>query len=124
MLRAARNPTEMPRPSRKKPVAARPAGKPHAAPPRDEAAAVTRPARRRPESFEPDKYPNLGSNRSLERALRIHRAVAAGMTRDEATAYAEDEMDPPPRGRPAFYRTSAKGPRRAAARTTPRAAKR
>lgn len=46
---------------------------------------------------DPEKYPNLAANPSLERALRIRQALEQGRPRDEAVALAEQAMGP--RGR-------------------------
>lgn len=46
---------------------------------------------------DPEKYPNLPANPSLERALRIRQALDQGRPRDEAVALAEQAMGP--RGR-------------------------
>lgn len=41
---------------------------------------------------DPEKYPGLGKNPALERALRIQQALDAGKPRDEAVRLANEAM--------------------------------
>lgn len=43
---------------------------------------------------DPEKYPNLPANPSLERALRIRQALDQGKPRDEAVALADAALGP------------------------------
>lgn len=75
-------------------------------------------------SVDPEKYPRLGSNPALERALRIRQAMDKGMPRDEAVALAAQAMGPRApvmmRSRPASPRGEAKARKPAKARPAPR----
>lgn len=71
---------------------------------------------------DPEKYPNLAINPSLERALRIRQELEKGKPRDEAVALADLAMGPlggKPKSRPKRARGPAKAEKQAA-----RAAKR
>ncbi|MFA5944125.1 MAG: hypothetical protein WC876_06640 [Candidatus Thermoplasmatota archaeon] len=48
-------------------------------------------------SVDPEKYPNLGINPALERALRIMRAEAQGKTHEEAVQVADQAMGARPK---------------------------
>ena len=81
-------------------------------------------------AVDPEKYPGLEGNPSLERALRIRQALDKGKPREEAVALAEQAMGPRApammRSRPAS--AAAKGAARKPAkarpgRKVPRAAK-
>lgn len=98
----------MPRPRRK-------------GPPVEEAATpgTTRRPLRRPEPIDPEKYPNLAAHQQLERALRVHRAMEAGMTREEAKRHADEHLSG---GEPRRAKVApmAKPPRKAVAAATKR----
>lgn len=73
--RAARKAAKAPAPARAKPAAAKPFKVP-----------VLR--------VDPEKFPNLPANPSLERALRIRQALDQGKPRDEAVALADAALGP------------------------------
>ncbi len=81
-------------------------------PPASAAAPIARsarPLRARSDVFDPSKYPNLGSNPALERALFIQRRLMSGMGRDEAAALADERFGPlVPRPRAAQGKTRAR----------------
>ncbi len=53
-----------------------------------------RPYRGRSEVFDPSRFPNLGANPALERALFIQRRLAAGLDRAAAVAEADERFGP------------------------------
>jgi hypothetical protein len=88
----------MSKPNPKKPAKAAPAPK---AKPRQPSPSRDRPPARSTKPLklptlrvDPEKYPNLPANPSLERALRIRQALDQGRPRDEAVALAEQAMGP------------------------------